>query len=98
MLKPLRLIKRDRVLRHNSIYQPVVGAVNDQGVLVEECEIGRAEGGLPFNDNGIPPRLASLLAREPEVKMSQFRLGSAPFWAWVCAVLDPQDAIKRRFN
>ncbi len=53
---------------------------------------------MPFNDNGIPPRLASLLAREPEVKMSQFRLGSDPFWAWVCAVLDPQDAIKELMN
>ncbi len=30
--------------------------------------------------------------------MSQFRFGSEPLWAWVCSVLDPQDAIKELFN
>ncbi len=30
--------------------------------------------------------------------MSQFLLGSDPFWAWVYAVLDPQDAIKELLN
>ncbi len=28
----------------------------------------------------------------------QFSLGSEPFWAWVCSVLDPQDAINELLN
>ncbi len=30
--------------------------------------------------------------------MSKFLLGSEPLWAWVCSVLDPQDAIKELMN
>ena len=30
--------------------------------------------------------------------MSQFYLGWNPLWAWVCSVLDPQDAIKELLN
>jgi hypothetical protein len=48
-------MKRDRVFRHAFIYQPVGGAVNDQGLSVEECKIRGSRGGLPFDDNGIPP-------------------------------------------
>ncbi len=32
------------------------------------------------------------------VKMNQFYLGSDPFWARVCSVLDPQDLIKEPLN
>ncbi len=30
--------------------------------------------------------------------MSQFLMGWDPFWAWVCSVLDGQDAIKELLN
>jgi hypothetical protein len=30
--------------------------------------------------------------------MSHFKMGWNPFWAWVCSVLDPQDAIKELMN
>ena len=31
-------------------------------------------------------------------RFCQFSLGSEPFQAWLCPVLDRQDAINRRFN
>jgi len=30
--------------------------------------------------------------------MGQFYIGSGPLWAWVCCVLDRQDAIKELMN
>jgi len=30
--------------------------------------------------------------------MSQFYLGSAPLWAWVCSIIDGQDAINELFK
>ncbi len=30
--------------------------------------------------------------------MSQFSLGLEPLWAWVCSVLERQDAIKELLN
>jgi len=39
-----------------------------------------------------------LITNSTEAKMSHFSMGWNPFWAWVCSVLDPQDAIKELFN
>jgi len=33
-----------------------------------------------------------------EVKICQSLMAPEPLWAWVCSILDSQDAIKRRFN
>ncbi len=39
-----------------------------------------------------------LIPSSSQAKMSQFYMGLDPLWAWVCSVLDPQDAIKELLN
>jgi len=40
----------------------------------------------------------ALIDSYPDSRFCQFYMGWDPFWAWVCCVLDRQDAIKELFN
>ena len=71
----------------------------DAGWSVNPAQVGGAEKFYLSFTRGILLGLAVHLSPlKSKLNKCHFQLGSEPLWAWVCAVLDRQDAFKELFK